>query len=158
VGRVKPETSREPAGDGVWDEGLLTLVRYVDLDSPEWVARQAAAAGELLGLPGRRERRAAARREWRTHAKVELLVGLAGPELAAAVRQDAWKARRGQPARHRDAAAAGGDAAPPRWSRRPHSPPHAPGGPRLGGGGRPLVRRKERTWSGLNEWSWQAAR
>lgn len=69
------------ADDATWYEGLLTLVRYVDLDDPEWVARQTAAAGELLELPDRHERRAVVRRQWRSHAQAELLAALASGQL-----------------------------------------------------------------------------
>lgn len=69
------------ADDAAWDAGLLTLIRYVDLDDPEWVARQTAAAGELLELPDRHVRRMVARRQWRSHAQAELLAGLATGQL-----------------------------------------------------------------------------
>jgi tetratricopeptide (TPR) repeat protein len=66
------------------DADLLTLIRYVDLVDLEWIRVGTSAATELLRLPTRRERRAAALRDpsWQSHARVELLLILAEEELA----------------------------------------------------------------------------
>jgi tetratricopeptide (TPR) repeat protein len=65
------------------DADLLTLIRYLSLTDREWVRTGTGAVAELLQLPTRGERRAAALRDprWLSHAKVELLLILAEEEL-----------------------------------------------------------------------------